>query len=114
MAKIGSNTKEEKSKISTEFARLRDWGYTVINFNSGKALNEYMKGFVDIVIFNQRYLVFVEVKTTSTDDKLREGQKETAIKLSSISAMNKGVHYRTIITLAEAKKLVDNILGGKL
>ena len=117
--KLGTNSKREetkltskKSDISNEFAKLRNFGYTVLSFGSHKALSRHIKGFVDLVIFNSKQLIFIEVKVGH--DELSEVQKEIMTKLSSVATYNKTVHYRLITTLAEAKKLVENILSGKL
>jgi len=103
-----------KAEISKEFSRLRKFGYRVINFNSGRALNKWMKDFVDIVVFNSRILVFVEVKTESTKDRLTIEQMNTAVMLSSLATRNKDVNYSQVKNLQQAKNLVDRILTGKL
>ena len=101
-----------KSDISKQFALLRKYGYKVINLNEKRSFRAGQRDFVDLCIFNAHYLVFVEVKIGK--DILSEGQKDTAIKLSSIMAINKTVYYFQIKTLAEAKIIQEKILSKTL
>jgi predicted Holliday junction resolvase-like endonuclease len=102
-----------KSEVSKEFARLRVFGFCVWNFNSNKAMKFGMvKDFVDHVITDGKYIVFVEIKIGA--DKLSEGQKKTSIALSSASVWNKNLHYKLLTDMKAVKKLVDDLLIGRL
>jgi Holliday junction resolvase-like predicted endonuclease len=106
--------KNPKSDISKEFVKLKKFGYTVINFNSNKKFGSNMKGFVDLVLFNKKYLIMAEVKTAATKDTLSDEQKKAAADLSSIMAINKTFHYFQIKNLNDAKNLCGRILAGEL
>ena len=102
-----------KGEISKEFARLRQFGFKVWNFNSNRAFKSgMMKDFVDHLITNGKYIVFAEIKIGK--DILSDGQKETAKYLSSASIHNKFTHYKLLTEMKQVKKLVDDLLGGKL
>ena len=102
-----------KSDISKTFSQLRKFGYTVVNMNTKRALGSSgTKDFVDFCIFSKHYLVFIEVKIGK--DFLSEGQKDTAIKLSSLMAINKSIHYYQIRNLNEAKQLQERLLSKTL
>ena len=103
-----------KTEISNIFAGLRKLGYTVQNFNNNKSLRGGMRNWVDSVIYNKSVFVAVEIKTKSTNDKLSEGQKDTAEKLSSLMGLNKTFHYFQIKTPAEAEILRERILRREL
>jgi len=101
-----------KKEISKIFGKLRSFGFKVQNFNTPSRMNIGQKDWVDHVIYNKRYLIFVEVKLGK--DKLSEGQVTTANYLSSIMALNKTVHYFIISSVKEAETLFDMILGKSL
>jgi Holliday junction resolvase-like predicted endonuclease len=106
--------KSPKSEISKAFVKLKQFGYSVLNFNSNRKFGSNMAGFVDSVIFNKKYFIAIEVKTTETKDKKSDEQKDTAEKLSSIMAINKTFYYFIVKNLNDAKGLVDKILSNKL
>ena len=104
----------EKAEIGKTFRRLEKFGYKVKNFGSNSKLKGRQSGFVDLVIFNAKYFICIEVKAESTKDKLSDEQKETAKLLSSIMARNNTFYYEIIRTAKEAEKYADRILRGEL
>ena len=100
-----------KTEITNELNRLKNYGYEVRTFNHYKAVGRGTKGFVDHFIIGH-YMIFCEVKIDK--DKLKPEQIRLAEKISAHSALYKRLHYVNVHTLAEAKKLVDNILAKKL
>jgi hypothetical protein len=103
-----------KANISKILLGLKKFGYEVKSFGSNKALRKGQTGFVDNLIFNNYYLIFVETKCDDTKDKFSDAQKKTAQMLSSISTLNRTVHYRIIRNIKEAQKLFDLIIERKL
>jgi Holliday junction resolvase len=103
-----------KAEISKELKRLEDYGFDVFSFGDKRSLRRGQKGWLDNVILNNKYLIFIETKTTVTKDKLSLEQKKLASRLSNIAALNKTVYYIQLKSLQEAKNLVDRILQNKL
>jgi Holliday junction resolvase len=103
-----------KSEIAKKLRKLKDFGFTVIAFGDKRKGRTASKDWVDCVIFNKKYLVMVEIKTTATKDTFSEGQKETGKKLSAIMTINKTVYYIILRDLKETDNLIDNLLGNKL
>ena len=66
---------KEAKAISDEFARLRDYGAIVFNFNTYRKMQRSMKGFCDHFIFTRKAVYFIETKLLSTKDKFSEDQK---------------------------------------
>lgn len=104
--------KTEKNKISEQFKKLRDYGFKVINNNTPGKQYEMQKGWVDYVIFNERFIVFIEVKLEG--DKFNIEQLDTMAKLKSISSLNGGVLYFVCHSLSEAKEIVDYLLANRM
>ena len=103
-----------KADINKTFRYLESFDYTVLSFGDNKPGRKGSAGGVDNILFNKKNLIFVETKTADTKDKLSEKQKNTAIKLSSIMAINKTVYYFQITDITQATKLVEDILTKKL
>lgn len=103
-----------KSQIAKEFKRLETYNFDVYNFGDKRPLRRGQKGWLDVVILNTKYLIFVEIKSSDTKDKLSDQQKRLAMRLSGIAAINKTVYYFQCHTVDEAKNLVDRILQNKL
>jgi len=101
-----------KKEISKEFARLRDFGFDVWNYNEKKPLRRAQSGFVDHHLMSYNYDVYIEVKLPG--DKYRDRQEDLAKKISHLSTTNKAIHYRLVRSLADAKRLVDLLLERKL
>jgi len=104
--------KSEKSEISKEFARLRNFGFDVYNFNDYRPMYGGKRDFVDHVLVSKKYHIYIEVKIG--EDKLTDGQKRLAEKISHLSTTNPSIHYRLVRTLKEAKSLVNLLLAKKL
>ena len=100
-----------KTEITNELNRLKKYGYEVRTFNHYQAVGRGTKGFVDHFIIGH-YIIFCEVKIGR--DRLSEAQISLADKISTHATLYKRLHYVNIHTLAEAKKLVENILAKKL
>ena len=107
--KLRINTKKE---ITKEFSRLKSFGFEVITFNDNRPLRSQQKNFVDHLLFNHKFVVFVEVKLGT--DKLNENQERVMNKLSAASVFNKNMDYKLIHDLQSTKRLVDNLLQGKI
>lgn len=103
-----------KAEIGKVFRKLESYRFKVKAFGDNRRGRKAMTGWVDIVIYNFKYLIMLEIKTELTKDKLTEEQKETAKLLSSIMAINKTVYYFQIKNLVEANKLFDRILKQDL
>ena len=104
--------KTTKSEISKEFARLRNFGFSVFNFNFKRALPKGLRYFVDHIIISKRYLIFIEVKIGK--DTLDKEQRKLGEILSHLSTMCKPLHYLVITNLKESVSCVDMILEKKL
>ena len=102
----------EKQKVNRELNRLRDYGYKVHHFSDKKKI--VTKDWVDHVVHNHRFFLCIEDKFKETNDKLSEGQKETASKLSSVAVFNKDFDYKRIGGVDDAKRIVENLLKGML
>ena len=105
---------ETKSTICKLFRKLDNYNFQVFSFGDRRPLRTGAKNFCDIVILNHRILCFIEIKTTSTNDKLRGEQEKTAKNLSSIMSINKSVFYFRVNNLLEAKRLQERILKNDL
>lgn len=103
-----------KSDIAKKLRNLEKYGYSVIAFGDKRPGRKAAKDWVDVVIFNRKYLCFVEVKTSSTKDKFSEGQLETAVKLSSIATVNKTVRYNVLKDIKQTDNFIKNLLGNSL
>jgi len=101
-----------KKDITSEFNKLKPFGFEVITYNDSRPLRKQQSNFVDHLIFNGKYIVFVEVKIGR--DKLSISQERTAIKLLQCSEHNKYVFYKTVFTLAEARGIIKNLLAETL
>jgi len=101
-----------KREISQQFALLRDYGFTVINFNSKSKFSAGLRGFVDYVIFDKTRLIFIEVKIGK--DKYSKAQEDTKVKLSSIAEYNPAVYYHLVSDLSRAIVIVNDLIikGG--
>lgn len=104
--------KSDKSLISEQFAKLRNFGYRVYCFNSKTALPQAIKGFSDYVIMSKSKMIFIEVKLKG--DRFSDEQKQFSIDVSSIGTLNKGIYYFTVESLDDAKKLIERILKNRL
>lgn len=93
-------TKSEKSLISAEFARLREYGYLVFNFNQKTRFGSGMVGFCDHLIIGFGRIIFLEVKIGR--DKLRPEQVKLKDELIKTDA-----EYLYITELFVAQKLSD-------
>jgi len=103
-----------KADINKAFRYLENFDYTVLSFGDNKPGRRGQAGGVDNIIFNKKYLIFVEIKSKDTGDKLSDKQKDTALKLSSIAALNRTVYYFQIKTVSEAIDLRNRIIARKL
>lgn len=101
-----------KREITNELNRLKDFGFTIVTFNDSRPLRSAQKNFVDHLIFNRKYIIFVEVKIGQ--DKLSDGQKIIGEKLSACSIFNKNTFMKYIKSLDDAKLLVGKALKGEL
>jgi hypothetical protein len=104
--------KTEKQKVNEELNRLRKFGYKVHHFSDKKKV--VTKDWVDHVVHNHRFFLCIEDKFEATKDKLSEGQKETLVKLSSVAVFNKNFDYKGIGGVDDAKRIVENLLKGRL
>lgn len=104
----------EKNNIAKIFAKLRDFNFDVFNFSDNRALRSSQKNFVDYLIISHKYLLFVEVKSKATKDKMRGEQVKLAERLSHLSTLNKSIHYRIIQTEKEALNLMEKLLQNQL
>lgn len=103
-----------KKEIGEIFRSLEKFGYKVKSFGDNRKGRKGQSGWVDVVVFNRKYFIAIEIKTTSTKDKFSEEQKQTAEFLSSIMAVNKTFYYEIIRTDKEANKFKDRIIKGDL
>jgi hypothetical protein len=101
-----------KKNISDEFARLRDYGFKVFNFNTKKPLPKGIRKLTDHILISKNYMVYAETKIGT--DELDDEQKDLAEKISHLSTTNKAIHYRLIRTLADAKTLVELLLSKQI
>ena len=101
-----------KREITNELNRLKDFGFTIVTFNDSRPLRSAQKNFVDHLIFNRKYIIFVEVKIGK--DKLSEGQKIIGEKLSACSIFNKNTFMKYVKSVEDAKRLVERALKGDL
>ena len=92
--------KSEKSAISSEFARLREYGYLVFNFNQKTRFGSGMVGFCDHLIIGFGRIIFIEVKIGK--DKLSIEQEQLRAELIRTDA-----EYVLITRLNEAQKMSD-------
>ena len=100
-SKIGSNTKKDISRI---FAKLRDFGFLVFNFNSNKKLNRgKMTGFCDHLIIGKGKIYFIEVKIGKDTIKPEQFLLQRAIDETEAD-------FRFITSSKEAEDLRDFIL----
>ena len=99
-----------KKEITKIFNELKKYGWTVINNNTPSPQRRQQKAWVDYVMFNDKQIIFVEVKIGK--DKLSPEQFETMTKLKSISGYSANVNYYLIHNTDEAKNLIDFLLGG--
>lgn len=106
--------KLEKNKIAGIFSALRKYGFDVFVFSDNKPLRKGMRGFVDILIVSRKYVVFIEVKSEQTKDKLNEEQIKLGEKISALSTFNKAIHYYVIRNQKEANRIFELILKGEL
>jgi len=101
-----------KKDITKIFNELKKFGFTVINMNSHKSQpTRGSKDFVDYVIFNDKQIVFAEIKLEK--DKLSPGQFDTMLKLKGVSGYAGNVDYYLIHDETEAKNLVDYLLEAR-
>ena len=105
----------EKSQISKELAKLRDFGYIVITFNSNKRFGRGMTGFVDHFIIARGNIFFIEVKLKG--DVMSRKQKElrdALIKIEERMRMEnvQYTHYIQLNDLEQSQNLVYDILKG--
>uniref|UniRef100_A0A6H2A2P8 VRR-NUC domain-containing protein n=1 Tax=viral metagenome TaxID=1070528 RepID=A0A6H2A2P8_9ZZZZ len=103
-----------KAKIGGIFRGLDKYGYKVKSFGDNRSLRKGQSGWIDVVIYNYKYFICIEIKTTDTKDKFSDEQKETAKMLSSIMAINKTFYYQVIRTEKEANNYFDRILAQDL
>jgi hypothetical protein len=101
-----------KKEITNELNRLKQFGFTVITFNDNRPLRSSQKSFVDHFIFNNKYLIFIEVKIGR--DQVSPIQEITARKLSACAIYNKYTFYKVIRNVEEAKRLTEHSLKGDL
>lgn len=108
--------KDTKKEIGSLFRKLEKMipETKVWNFGSDKPLPKGMKDWLDIVIANKYYMIFIEIKTKSTNDTYSDGQKSTAKLISHHEALNKTVHYRIIKNYKDALKLFELIIQREL
>ena len=97
-------TKSEKSLISTEFARLRDYGYLVFNFNQKTRFGSGLVGFCDHLIIGFGRIIFLEVKIGR--DKLSKEQVKLKDELIKTDA-----EYFYITELHDAQKMADWLIA---
>lgn len=84
----------KKSEISKEF-NLREYNFLVFNFQNPRAKYRNEKGFTDIVLIDKikPVIIFIEIKTISTKDKLNDNQVIIKEVLESISKENRSIRY---------------------
>ena len=96
---------KEAKDISKEFARLRQFGYLVYNFNTQTGMKSgSQRGLCDHLIISIYGIHFIEVKLKSTKDKIRESQKPLAQILKKLTS--KDIYYWIVDSLERAKSLV--------
>jgi hypothetical protein len=105
---------KEAKMISATFAELRKFGFLVWNFNSvyRARLTSGMSKLCDHIVAGETGLHFVEVKLTSTKDKLSAGQKSFKKIIAVISQYTVWINYWTIQDLEVAEFVFENILNG--
>jgi hypothetical protein len=82
-------------------AKIREYltlfKFKVWSFGDNRALRHGAKDFVDLVAAARNgKIIFIEVKTKATNDKLSEGQKDTALILGFCANVNRRVYYRVL------------------
>lgn len=74
--KLDNINVKTKSDISECFALLRKCGYMVINNQDKRKLRKGQTNMTDLFVAGHGRLLFCEIKTVSTKDKLSSGQSE--------------------------------------
>ena len=108
---LNESAKNMKKDITKIFNELKKFGFTVINNNTPTTQRRQQKGWVDYVIYNDKQIVFIEVKLEK--DKLSPGQFDTMLKLKGVSGYAGNVDYYLIHDETEAKNLVDYLLEAR-
>lgn len=92
--------KSEKSQISAEFARLREYGYLVFNFNQKSRFGSGLVGFCDHLIIGFGRIVFIEVKIGK--DRISKQQEQLKDELVKAQA-----EYNLVTCLFDAQNISD-------
>jgi len=71
-------------------------GYKVISMGDNRKLRKGQRAFVDIFAMGGGKLVFFEVKTKDTNDKLSEDQQDTMERLILAMKYNRLVYYAVV------------------
>ena len=97
---------KEAKYISKEFAKLRQFGYLVYNFNTQTGMKSgSQRGLCDHLIISIYGIHFIEVKLKSTKDKIRESQKPLAQILRTLTK-SEDIYYWIVDSLERAEYLV--------
>lgn len=103
---MSPKTKSEKSLISAEFARLREYGYLVFNFNQKTRFGPGMVGFCDHLIIGFGRIVFIEVKIGK--DQLSKEQEQLKDELVKAQA-----EYNLVTCLYDAQNISDWLISSR-
>ena len=98
--------KSEKSEISKEFARLREYGYLVFNFNQKTRFGIGLTGFCDYVIIGFGRIIFIEVKIGK--DRLSKEQEQLKDELVKAQA-----EYNLVTCLFDAQNISDWLISSR-
>lgn len=103
---------KEGKLISQSFAELKKFGFLIYNFNTYRAMQRSMSKLCDHIVAGETGLHFVEVKLTSTGDKMSDGQRLFKKVIWAIVARTPWVNYWSVHNLDEAHYVFEQILNG--
>ena len=94
---------QEAKEISAVFAKLRECGCWVYNFNTYKRMQESMNRFCDHLVIGESGVHFIEVKLLSTKDTEKPHQKLFAKLIQRLASYTDLIHYWKVIDMEEAE-----------
>ena len=99
---------EEAKKISTEFAKLREKGFWVYNFNTQKPMKYgSTKKFCDLLVIGENGVHFIEVKLESTKDTEKPIQKLFRLCIERLEKLTPYITYWKIHSLKDAQSKMN-------
>lgn len=102
----------EATIISNKFAKLRQFGFLVYNFNTRSKMPRNMAKLTDYIVVGVTGLHFIEVKLSSTKDRMNPPQLALQKLLRKLEERCIWIHYWKCVSSEEANFIFDNILAG--